>query len=205
MARGTDKLAVRVLEAIPRRLWGFPPRLMPVIVERLGPVRAVAWFLTNMPRYERTLRRFGGLRTHLLSTTISLINGCAYCTFGHAYALELIYLRERDALFPLDEHAITALHTLDRADLKQRLIDAVREGGLEAEVPWVERMFVMAADPQQPTSPADARLAHLVRMFGVLNDCGIAGAVKPDQAHDPTNKDSALKARYAQLRAATAR
>lgn len=204
MARQTDKLAVRVLEAIPKRLWGFPPRLMPVIVEQLGAARATAWFLTNMPRYEWTLRQLGGVRTHLLSTTISLINGCPYCTFGHAYALELIHLRERDALFPLDEHEITALHTLDRAELKERLLDAVRRGGLEAEVPWVERLFAMAADPGRPADRDGARLAHLVRMFGVLNSCGIAGAVKPDQAHDPANKDSALKSRYAQRRAATA-
>lgn len=203
MASPTDRLAVLVLEAIPRHLWGFRPRLMPVIVQRLGGVRAVGWFLWNMPRYERTRTTFGAVRTHLLSSTISLINGCRYCTFGHAYALQLIYLRERDQLFPLDEHEITGLHGLERAQLRAQLVSTLRLAGLADEVPWVERLFALAAEERRAADRDDARIAHLVRMFGVLNTCGIAGSVQPDQAHDPVNKDAALKARYQRLRAAT--
>lgn len=199
--RALDRIAVAVLEGIPERLWGFPPRLMPVIVERLGAVGALSWFGSNMPRYELTLRRLGGLRTHLLSTAISLINGCRYCTFGHAYAFELIYLRDQGRLFPLDEHEITALQECRPSEIRDSLAAALVQAGLPGEVAWLDRLIALHAGTRQPHGRDDARIAHLVRMFGVLNECGIAGAVIPDQAHDPSNKDSALKHRYTTLRA----
>lgn len=200
-----DRFASAVLEGLGRRLWGFPPRLMPVIVGRLGAVRALLWFAGNMPRYERTLRVFGPLRTHLLAVAISLANGCRYCTFGHAYALQLTYLRARDALFPLDEHAITGLHRLSPDEIRGRLIAAAEQAGLDDEGPWIDRTLELTTGARQPTEPDDARPAHLVRMFGVLNACGIAGNVEPDQAHDPANRDHALRDRYAQLRTAAGR
>lgn len=200
-SRGLNGFAVAVLEGIPKHLWGFPPRLMPVLVERLGPVRAVSWFLWNMPRYERTLKAFGGVRTHLLSVAISLINGCRYCTFGHAYALELIYLRDCGKLLPLDEHAITELRGVERDELRRRLAEVLQQADLDAEVPWIDRLIALATDARKPADRDDARIVHLIRMFGVLNACGIAGDVIPDQAHDPLNKDDALKERYAKLRA----
>lgn len=199
--RRLDRFAIAVLEGIPEHLWGFPPRLMPVIVERLGPIRAVSWFLWNIARYERTMKAFGGLRTHLLSTTISLINGCRYCTFGHAYALELVYLRDRGKMLPLDEHAITELCDVERDEMRRVLAGALQQADLNAEVPWIDRLITLATDARKPADRDDVRIVHLIRMFGVLNACGIVGDVSPDQAHDPLNKDDALKERYARLRA----
>ncbi|MBA2310192.1 MAG: hypothetical protein H0W01_13105 [Pseudonocardiales bacterium] len=197
-----DRFALAVLEGIPKRLWGFPPLLMPVLADQLGPLRAVRWFLWNMPRYERTLKAFGGFRTHLLSTTISLINGCRYCTFGHAYALQLIYLRDHGELFPLDEHAMTELRGVGPDELRRRLVEALQQAGMDTEVPWVDRLIALVTGRRKPAGHDEGRLMHLVRMFGVLNGCGIAGDVLPDQAHDPINTDDALKERYAKLRAA---
>jgi hypothetical protein len=45
-------------------------------------------------------------------------------------------------------------------------------------------------------------MVRLLKMFAVLNTCGRAGCVAPDEAHDPLNKDVALKERYRALRAA---
>jgi len=199
--KGLNRFAISVLEATPKHLWGFLPRLMPVIVERLGPVRAIRWFLWNIPRYERTLKAFGGLRTHLLSTTISLINGCRYCAFGHAYALELIYLRDRGTMLPLDEYALIELCGVERDEMRRRLAEALHQADLDAEVAWIDRLIALATDARKPADRDDARIVHLIDMFGVLNACGIAGDVRPDQAHDPLNKDDALKERYAKLRA----
>jgi hypothetical protein len=75
-----DRFAVAVLEGIAKRLWGFSPRLMPVIVEQLGGVRALGWFAANMPRYERTLRAFGPVRTHLLTFFPSTSTPSPNCT-----------------------------------------------------------------------------------------------------------------------------
>lgn len=198
-----DGLAVAALETAGRSLWGFRPRLMPVIVERLGAVPAIAWFASNMPRYESTLRAYGGVRTHLLATTISLINGCAYCSFGHAYALQLIYLRDHGRLLPLDEQAITDLRLRGPAQIRDRLAGALAEAGLDEEIPWVDRLIALSDGSCRPQDSDDVRLVHLISMFRVLNECGIAGAVLPDEAHDPSNKDAALRRRYRALRSET--
>ncbi|GEL18312.1 hypothetical protein [Pseudonocardia asaccharolytica] len=201
MASGVlDRLAVGVLEGIGRRLWGFPPLLMPPVVEELGPVRSVAWFATNMPPYQRTLRRIGPLRTHLVCVTVSLLNGCRYCAVGHARALELIYLRDRGRLFPREAEALAGWIGLPPAALRERLSSVLHRADLPVEVLWVDRTLAMATGAQQPIDPTEARIAHLVRMLGVLNAVGVASATPPDEAHDPINKDDALKREHQRLR-----
>lgn len=195
----SKRVAVGVLEGTARRLWGFPPRLMPYIVEELGGTRALGWFLANMPRYEATRKQFGPMRTHVLSVGISLLNGCPYCTYAHAYPLQLLYLERFGRLFPLDEHEIVGLHRLGEGELLERLRGALREAGLTEEVPVLDRMVALRGGA--PGGGAqDARIAHLLRMFSVLNACGIKGDVQRDEAHDPINRDRELWARYRALR-----
>jgi alkylhydroperoxidase family enzyme len=192
-----------VLERLGMHLWGFPPRLMAPIVVQLGPLRALAWFAWNMPRYERTLKEFGAVRTHLICTAISLVNGCRYCGYGHGYALQLAYLREHHRLFPLSEHTMGLLRGLPPGVIRHRMAGAAQRAGLHSEVRWVERAIALTlADDRRPTDDDDVRISHLVRMFGVLNSVGISDDTEPDQAHTPLNKDRALKQRYARLRAA---
>jgi len=200
-----DRWATRLLEALGRSLWGFSPRLMREIVGRLGPLGALGWFVANMPRYERTLKVLGPLRTHLLCSGISLRNGCPYCTYGHAYAFEPHYLRERDRLFPLAEDEIVALHELAPEPLIERLAEALDAGELAGEVPLLRRLWALSEGQAEGPDEHDRRLRHLLRMFAVLNTCAIETNVAPDEAHDPINKDRALKERYAGLREAAAR
>ncbi|TQM09026.1 hypothetical protein [Pseudonocardia kunmingensis] len=199
-----DRLAVRLLEGLGRQLWGFPPRLMAHIVADQGAVGAVSWFARNMPRYERTLRVLGPLRTHLACTTISLRNGCRYCAYGHAYAVELVHLKDRGTVFPADAGTMSSWTGLEPIELRQRIVDVLQRADLHAEVLWVDRTLAMVGESQGPVDQHEARIAHLVQMFAVLNAVGMAGAVEPDEAHDPLNKDTELKARNAQLRRSVA-
>ncbi|MEJ3656410.1 hypothetical protein WEH80_25910 [Actinomycetes bacterium KLBMP 9759] len=199
-ARRLDGLAVRVLEEIGRRLWGFPPRLMSYIVAHLGAVPALVWFLRNMPRYERTLATLGPLRTHLACMAISLHNGCRYCTYGHAYAADLVYLQQRERVFPVDTRTIVSWIGLPASELRENLHQLLQQADLHIEVLWIDRTLAMARGEQRAMDRDEARIAHLVRMFDVLNTVGIAGKVEPDQAHDPRNKDVALTTRYTRLR-----
>ncbi|WP_028927881.1 hypothetical protein [Pseudonocardia acaciae] len=183
-------------------LWGFPPRLMAPIVVQLGPVRALAWVVWNMPRYQRTLKRFGPVRTHLICTAVSLVNGCPYCGSGHGYAFELAYLHEYGWLFPLGRYDMIMLCGRPPGLIRHRMVAATQAAGLHPEVRWLERAIELTvAEDGRPTDVDDVRISHLVRMFGVLNSVGIADGTEPDQAHSPLNKDRVLKLRYAGLRA----
>ncbi len=201
LARGVTAM----VESLGYQMWGTKPRLMAPTVRQLGPLRALRWFACNMPRYLCTLKVYGGLRTHLIGATVSLINGCPYCTYGEAYACQLIHLRERGFLFPLDEHGMGQLCGKPPAVIRNRLVDALQEAGLHAEVPVLDRAIelTIAPDPR-PTERDDIRLGHLVRMLGSMNSIGITNGVQQasGEALDPVNKDGALKRRYTGLRAA---
>jgi hypothetical protein len=205
MARFLEQTATGILEGLGKRLWGFAPRLMATIVAELGPLPALGWFVRNMPRYERTLASFGGIRTHLICSYLSMLRGCPYCTMGHARAFELLYFKERGKLFPLDEQAILALQRLEPGAIRDRLGQALAEGGLADECRFLDRMKAILDGSVEHPKGDDARLDHLSKMFAVLNACGIKGGVEPDEAHDPINKDVTLKERYEALRASAAR
>jgi hypothetical protein len=201
---GLDRLVIGALEAMCRLLWGFAPRMIAQIVQRMGAVRAVGWFAANFPRYLMTMHVLGPTRMHLACVTISLNNSCTYCAYGHAYALELIHLRDRGRLFPVDARTIASWLNLDPRRLGSRLRGVLHEADLHAEALWVDRTLALASGAQQPVDGIELRLAHLVRMLGTINRIAVDSGVAPDEAQNPINKDAAVKARHAALRASAA-
>jgi alkylhydroperoxidase family enzyme len=156
-----------------------------------------------MPRLLWTMQVLGPLRTHLAAVAISLHNGCTYCAYGHAYALELIYLRDRGRLFPVDARTLADWKDVPVRELGQRLRRVLQEAGLHAETLWVDRTLALAAGLTRPVDVDEARIAHLVRMLGRMNRIAVEAGVEPDEAQNPINKDRALKEQYAELRAVT--
>jgi len=196
-----DRVGVTVLTSISSRLWDLRANLMDDIVDQHGTVRSVAWFARNMPRYERILVRFGPIRTHLVTTVLSLVNGCGYCSYGHAHAFQLHHFRQTGDVFPLSEQDLLDLIGSDREAILAAVGAALEEAGLAEEIPWLDRAFELV-DGSEPDGQADEDLLHLAAMFDWLNACGIAAETEPDGAHDPINKDTELRARYAEARAA---
>ncbi len=197
---GPERLVTAALGLMCQALWGFVPRMLPHVVQAMGPLRAVAWFAVNMPRYLWTMHVFGPLRTHLACVAISLHNNCTYCAYGHAYALELIYLRDHDRLFPLDARTLSGWLDLEPRELTHRLHGVLQQAGLHVEALWVDRTLALATGAQRPMDASEARIAHLVRMLGRMNSIAVASKVEPDEAQNPINKNAAIKARYAELR-----
>jgi hypothetical protein len=196
-----DRTAVRLLEAITHRYWGFAPKILPHLVEQLGPVQAARWMRRNTRRYKRIAHEFGALRTHLACAAISMLNGDRYCTHAHAYALELHHLRKHDRLFPVDTDTMTAWTGMPRNELRARLQDALVQADLPIEMIFVDRVLDLA-DGGRPIDGEEVRLAQLVSIMATLNAVGIAGAPEIDEAHDPLNKDARLKTRLATMRGA---
>lgn len=197
------RLTVRGLESMCAVMWGFPPVIIALIVDDMGAPRAMRWFLANMPRYMISTALLGPVRTHLACVVASLRNGCVYCAYGHVYALELIYLRERGKLFPLDAGALDPWLGLDARAMRRRLHAVLVEAGLHAEALWADRMLLLSDGPQLPVDAEEARVVHLMRMATTMNKIAIAGGAQPDEAHDPVNKNAAIKSRHAALRASS--
>lgn len=195
-----DQVGVSTLKAVSNRLWHLRANLMDDIVDQHGTVSSLAWFARNMPAYEKILADWGPIRTHFLTTTLSLINGCGYCAYGHAYAFQLHYFKNTDQLFPLSEHNMGELIGQDEATIVAGLTSARTEADLADEIPWLERTLAVE-DSRAATDADEKRLLHLVNMFDWLNACGIAADTEPDEAHDPINKDTELRARYDEARA----
>ena len=192
------------LEQIGKSLWGFKPRLMQDIVAQHGPVKSVGWFARNMPTYERILREWGPIRTHLVATVASTLNGCPYCTYGHAYALELHYFAETDRLMSADEREIESWCTLDDRTVELRFRRLLVDAGLAEESLVLDRVLDLRSGAEPGASADDRRVAHLLMMFDFLNRCGMSAETATDEAHDPINKNAELRARYHNRRQAQA-
>jgi len=92
---------------------------------------------------------------------------------------------------------------LPRNEVRSRLRDALMRADLHVELIWVDRALDLA-DGGQPIDDHEARIAHLVEVLDTLNAVGVAGRPPLDEAHDPLNRDTGLKTRLAELRAAQA-
>lgn len=196
----SQRMAISVLRRLTTTLWGAPPLLLPQIVEHLGALGALGWFVRNLPEYESILKQWGPLRTHLLCVEASLLNGCSYCTHAHAYAFELHYFREKNLLFPLDEHQLVALRAVSDEELRSTLKQALASAQMPEEDALFERLWRLRLERPEPKDETDRRICHLLRMFEMLNFCAINSQTAADHAHDPINKDETLKLRYAEAR-----
>jgi len=196
------RLATWLILTVLRNLWGLPPALIPVLVDRLGAFGALRWMARNLPTYEKMLKEMGPTRGHLVATFISMLNGCYYCAYAHARSFELHFFKARQALFPLDEHQMVDLIVLPDPEVKARLESAFQSAQLPEGPPLFTRLVQMKyGGGEAATAGADDHyLRHCIQMFEVLNFCGISQDVPLDGAHDPINKDRDLKARYAQAR-----
>lgn len=193
--------AIATLSALYDQLWGFKPSFIRALIEEKGAIKGIFWFAQYMPRYEKILSRWGPLRTHSLATMMALLNGCGYSTHGHAYALQLHYLQQRDCLFPLTDQAIAALSNLSDAEKISRLEQALIEAELGSEVFTLRRAVELRANPTLAMSDRDRDLRHLIgTLQGICTAC-IPANLRLQQAQDAITKNRALRDRYAQYRA----
>ena len=196
------RTSVAILQGLTTMLWGHPPLLLPEIVEHLGGAGALSWFLKNLPRYESLMKVWGPLRTHLLCIEASLVNGCSYCTYAHAYAFQLHYFKREGRLFPIDEHGMVALRESDDDALRARWQEALTEAGLDEEQKLFDRLWRIKFEGEPASDKVGAGIRHILNMFEMLNFCGVIAQTPFDHAHDPINKDEALKKKYAEARLA---
>mgnify|MGYP001192845240 CR=1 FL=1 len=202
--------AVRFLDELARRRWGFVPELASFLVTEMGLVRAVIWFTGNLLRYEVALRTLGPLRTHLVGLTVSLVRGCRFAAVGHSYALELVYLRDHNRLLPVSAGTICEWTGLSPKEVRTRLAEVLQRAGLPLEVLWVDRTITLLEGAQPPIDKSEVRVYHLARMMEMLAAAGLAGAPAPDEEREDSeangrNAETGLPVRSPRLPTPTTR
>lgn len=196
---GTQRVVIAVLEGLTRILWGFRANLMADIVDQKGGWASIRFFVVNMPKYQRTLRAWGPLRTHYLAGAVSIISGCAYCAYGHLHAFQLHFFSETGNLFFIDEERMLAAAANGPEPAVKILSRSLIESDMADEVEWLQRVTAVNL-AEEPATDDEKRLHQIVRMFSFLNECGVTAGTPNDEAHDPINKDRELRVRYRQAR-----
>lgn len=191
--------AALVAESVGNALFGFRPNILEEVAREHGALSGVSWFIRHMPRYRLILKTWGALRTHLVTTIIAVTGGTPSCAGGHALAFELHYLKHFNTLFELDEHELLGLSTMDEEIAIDRLFDALRAGGLQREIPILQRLMELRAGASAH-SEEDSHLLQLTSMFAAVANLD-DGASSFDGTHDPINANAELRERYARLRA----
>jgi hypothetical protein len=197
--RWLNQAATWLLLKISSHKWGIGAVIMPVIVRQLGPFSAIRWMSKNIPKYEKAMEDMGPISSNLMFAIASLLNGCAYCTYAHGRAFELYYFEKYNKLFPLDDHQLINLIPLTDEKVRGELENALIEAGLPEEVEKFRRLYAIKLEGLDAT-PDDHHLVHAIGMYDFLNFCAIESQTTLDEAHDRVNKDSVLKARYAEAR-----
>lgn len=212
-----SKGAVVILEGIGNHLWGFKPNIMKQIVSEHGHFGSLKWFINNMPFFEATLKRVGGYRVNLIAAQVSALNGCPYCTFGHAYAWQLYYFKKNKKCFPIDEMEIKGYCGKGQEYVVQKFRDMFDSDQFKTERNDFERTLTILNrklnnrndngdinttknDSDHDDLLSNQDISHLIDMFIYLNTCSINGNTPHDQAHDPINKDLNLRKEYKQAR-----
>jgi len=138
--------------------------------------------------------------------TTSIINGCPYSTFGHAYSVQLHYLENTGKLFPRTDEELLEMSELPRDQIIEQLCLALKDADLQEEIPLVCRTNELMRGSNELgkplySNPYDNNILQLIEIFTEVNSCGITGSIEPDEAHDPINKNTELKLQYERLRA----
>lgn len=193
-------LATNILELFGKMLWGFKPLLMKDIVDIHGGWKSLSWFASNIPKYEKILKIWGAERTHAMAVAISGINGCPYCTYGHALSFQLHYYKNKQELFPIDEHDMTEFSAKNSDQIIKDLEDAYNLTGLFQEKQDLHRMIELKDHSEMVKDDNDNKIDHMVNVFAFLNSCGIEKKTKRDHASDPINKNTALYKEYQKAR-----
>jgi hypothetical protein len=171
------------------------------LLRTLGFARMMEFAKLSEPIMEEAVRVFGERDSQALCGMSALFNGCPYCSVGHLLAANLLHLREKDALFPLDEQDVPALRRMRDADIvtqvRQRL--SATEPRLLARI---ERALALRDETRVAEGEEDAALRALGGLWSIITECSVQFEVPASTIPplDKIAKDKALRARYAALR-----
>ncbi len=150
--------------------------------------------------YDGLFERWGPLRTHLLASSLSALNGCRSKTQKHIRSFQLHYFKARGRLFPIDEAEFLALTEAGPDEMIESLVAHLVRANLAEETDPLRRTFELYVFPSKAKDGRDGRLMELIEILSAAGDDSHAEASPTDMDYDAIVSDADLSARYDALR-----
>jgi len=195
----SQRAAKFIITKVINNLWGFTPSLMMELIERKGGMGSLFFVMKNMTHYESISKKMGPIPINILTTNISILNGCPYCIYGHALAFNLYYFEKYNELFKWDEKDFEKMARLSEEEKITNILSIYQEKRINHLLPHFETQLKLRAGAK-PKNQEEKNIKFINTLYDYLNACGIESNLDPDEAHDPRNKNKALIEKYHQAR-----
>ena len=158
--------------------------------------------LDHLLQYERIIQEWGPLKTNLVASVVSNLNGSIGNAKSHSRAFQLHFLAETDGVFALDDADILMLFELRPGDMVEKLAETLIEANLPDEAEILRRSFELYVYPQKASGYVDGKAVHLIKLLNARDGAKCASGALADQYEDPILYDPDLESRYSALREA---
>ncbi len=147
-----------------------------------GLLGLVQWRAAAAAAERGLAERFEPFEVQALLGITALLDGCGWCSVGHLYAANLIYLREYGMLLPLDERDVARLQRMRDPDLRMVLLSSLVGPDMERLRGALERLFALKLEGEAP-GEEDGCLVELIAAWGAVTRCSVtaewSGEVPP--------------------------
>ena len=158
----------------------------------------IKWGRATQAAFDHIATKLGLEEAHLVAAFASFFNGCDYCSWGHLFALNLIYLERTGKLYPVDEEEVLELMRRGDSAVFEEL--RLRLGEHPEHLRLLLRQQELRTLEGGPVSEEDKIIVSSITLFEWVNECSIV-VNAPAPPMDPIAKKKALLARYEALRA----
>lgn len=197
-----ERIGVQAVGWIHRITMGYWPAFTRELVRTYGLDGLKQWGEAVEAAIKRLSERFGDEIGQGLIAMAAVWNGCAYCTTGHLYALNVLYFKRTGRLFPIDEREVPRWYTMTDERLIARIVERL-EGDEFAELRrLIERQYQIRVRGEHIVDgPDDEAIVLANAAWDLVNECSIV----IETGHIPPLHPAAARARgvqkaYAQKR-----
>ena len=121
----------------------------------------------------RLADRYGEPTAQLIVGFAGLWNGCRFCGIGHNLTANILFHRDEDVLFPIDETEIMGLQKRTDDEIMQFVKDRLAGTRFETQLRILERMDALRRGTPTGETDDDLFLSAALEMWLWANECSI--------------------------------
>lgn len=197
-----ERLGSTAIGWISRLTVGYWPAFTREMVRTYGLDGVERWGRAVEKTINTLSERYGDETAQGLIAMAAMWNGCAYCTTGHLYAVNLLYFKRTGELFPIDEREVPRWYTLTDERLVDRIVGRLEGDAFADLARLIRRQYRMRleGDALEPTED-DAFIELANAAFDLVNECSIViEAANVPPLHEGAARNRGVQKAYAQKR-----